>query len=29
MKVVNDISLVARVVAFDDKRAFGSLVGKY
>lgn len=29
MKVIDDISLVARVVAFDDKRAFGSLVGKY
>lgn len=29
MKVVNDISLVARVVAFGDKRAFGKLVNKY
>ena len=29
MKVVNDISLVARVVAFGDKRAFGKLVSKY
>lgn len=29
MKAVNDISLVARVVAFGDKRAFGKLVNKY
>ena len=29
MKVLSDISLVARVVAFNDKRAFDSLVRKY
>lgn len=29
MKVLNDISLVARVAAFDDKRAFDALVRKY
>lgn len=29
MKVFNDISLVARVAAFDDKRAFDAIVRKY
>lgn len=29
MKALSDISLVARVVAFDDKRAFDALVRKY
>lgn len=29
MKALTDISLIARVVAFDDKRAFDALVRKY
>ena len=29
MKVLTDISLIARVVAFDDKRAFDALVRKH